>query len=129
MAKTHDTGRDPHGHSEDALGEGNYGHISVRTYYTVFIALMVLMLLTVGAWWVEKNVLTEMPGWLAVGIAMAIAVAKTALIIIYFMHVKVSSKLTQAFSASAFVFLAILFIIVMGDYVARGWPPQIGPLP
>lgn len=128
MANTHDAGRDPHAQSEDAISEGHYGHISIRTYYTVFGALMALMILTVAAWYVEKNVLA-MPSWLAVLIAMAIAVAKTALIIIYFMHVKVSSKLTQAFAAAAFVFLAILMIIVMGDYYARGWPPQLGPLP
>jgi cytochrome c oxidase subunit IV len=129
MANAHDAAHGvAHGESEDAIQEGHYGHISVGTYIRVFIGLMVLMILTVAAWWVEKNVLA-MPGWLAVGIAMAIAIAKTALIIYYFMHVKVSSKLTQAFAVSAFVFLAIMFIVTMGDYVARGWPPQSGPLP
>jgi cytochrome c oxidase subunit 4 len=44
------------------------------------------------------------------------------------MHVKVSSKLTQIFAMSAFVWLLILFVITMGDYMARGWPPQKGPL-
>lgn len=129
MAHAHE-GHDPHGHSEDALAEGHYGHISVRTYFMVFTGLMILMILTVAAWAVEKYVIPGvMPGWLAVTIAMSIAVAKTALIVTYFMHVKVSSKLTQIFSVSAFVWLAILIIITMGDYLARGWPPSGGPLP
>jgi len=126
----HDTGRDPHAQGEDAVSEGHYGHISLRTYYTVFVGLMVLMGLTVGAWYVEKFVIPgALPGWLAISIAMGIAIAKTVLIIVYFMHVKVSSKLTQIFAASSFVFLAIMFIIIMVDYYARGWPPASGPLP
>jgi len=105
-----------------------HAHISRGTYYRVFAALMVLMVLTVAAWWVEKN-LIEMPGWLAVTIAMTIAIAKTVLIVLYFMHVKVSSRITQVYAAGAFVWLIILFVITMGDYIARGWPPQAGPLP
>ncbi len=105
-----------------------HAHISRGTYYRVFAALMVLMVLTIAAWWVEKN-LIEMPGWLAVAIAMTIAIAKTVLIVLYFMHVKVSSRITQVYAAGAFVWLIILFVITMGDYVARGWPPQAGPLP
>jgi cytochrome c oxidase subunit 4 len=109
-------------------GEGHHGHISRGIYYRVFGTLMFLMILTVAAWWVEKNVF-EMPGWLAVTIAMSIAIAKTVLIVIYFMHVKISSKMTQLYAAAGFVWLLILFVITMGDYLARGWPPQIGPLP
>jgi cytochrome c oxidase subunit 4 len=122
MANAHEIGHEG-GHDR----EGNYGHISVRTYWMVFISLMVLMVLTVAAWYVEKH-FVHLPELVAVGIAMAIAIAKTALIIYFFMHVKVSSKLTQIFAMSAFVWLLILFVITMGDYMARGWPPQKGPL-
>ncbi|NJN16358.1 MAG: oxidase [Oscillochloris sp.] len=115
-------------HATSVPGESHHGHISVGTYYRVFSGLMLLMILTVAAWWVEKNLL-ELPGWLAVTIAMSIAIAKTVLIIVYFMHVKVSDKVTQLFAGAAFFWLAILFIITMGDYFARGWPPQVGPLP
>jgi cytochrome c oxidase subunit 4 len=117
-----------HAHHTTHHHGAGHAHISRGTYYRVFAALMVLMVLTVAAWWVEKN-LIYMPGWLAVTIAMSIAVAKTALIVIYFMHVKVSSRITQVYAAGAFVWLIILFVITMSDYVARGWPPQAGPLP
>lgn len=118
-----------HGNSHGgAHGDHAHGHIGVRTYLFTFTGLLVLMIATVGAWWIEKNIL-EIPGWLGVTIAMAIASAKTALIIYYFMHVKISGRLVQLFASLSFVFLAILFVIVMGDYVARGWPPQQGPLP
>jgi cytochrome c oxidase subunit IV len=117
-----------HGHGSGAHSNGAHGHIGVRTYLFTFTGLLVLMIATVGAWWVEKNLIV-IPEWLGVTIAMAIAGAKTALIIYYFMHVKISSRLVQIFASLAFVFLAILFIITMGDYIARGWPPQEGPLP
>ena len=117
-----------HAHHTTHRHSAGHAHISRGTYYRVFAALMVLMVLTVAAWWVEKN-LIEMPGWLAVTIAMTIAIAKTVLIVLYFMHVKVSSRITQVYAASAFVWLIILFVITMGDYFARGWPPQAGPLP
>lgn len=124
MANSHDSGHHAHDH-----GEGNYGHISVATYWKVFWSLMGLMILTVVAWYVEKQILPGViPGWLAISIAMGIAMAKTLLIVVFFMHVKVSSKITQIFAAGSFVWLLILFIITMGDYVARGWPPGSGPL-
>lgn len=116
-----------HTHSADHSGEGSYGHISVRTYWVVFGALMGLMALTVGAYYIEK-LLLPLPEIVAVGIAMLIAITKTALIMVFFMHLKVSSRLAQIFAASAFVWLAIMFTIIMGDYFARGWPPQQGPL-
>jgi cytochrome c oxidase subunit 4 len=115
-------------HGGAAHSEGAHGHIGVRTYLFTFTGLLVLMIATVGAWWIEKN-LVEMPQWLAVTIAIAIASAKTVLIVYYFMHVKISSRLVQLFASLSFVFLAILFIITMGDYFARGWPPPPGPLP
>lgn len=116
-----------HGHDDEHFEGHAHGHISPRTYYTVFIALMVLMFLTVGAYWIEGFV--AIPRLLGVIIAMAIASAKTALIILFFMHVKVSSRVSQIYAAASFVGLFILFTIILGDYFARGWPPQPGPLP
>lgn len=107
--------------------EGDYGHIALATYWKVFGLLMALMLLTVGAYYIEKLVL-PLPDIVAVGIAMIIAFSKTALIVTFFMHLKVSSRLAQLFAASSLVWLVIMFMIIMGDYMARGWPPQPGPL-
>ena len=125
MASTEHSQR-AHDHGEGDHHDG-HAHIGRSTYYKVFGALMVLMALTVGAYWVEGFV--AIPRGLGVLIAMAIASAKTALIILFFMHVKVSSRTAQIYAAASFVGLAILFIIIFGDYFARGWPPQTGPLP
>jgi cytochrome c oxidase subunit IV len=128
MAEKH-TAHDAHHHANGSA----HGHISKRTYYIVFALLMVLMVLTVGVYYLESEVLEPagimLPGVLIVGIAMSIAIAKTALIVLYFMHVKVSSKITQVFAAASFIWLLLLFGITMADYLARDWPgPADGPL-
>lgn len=120
-------------HNHHGAHEG-HGHIGKGTYYRIFAALMVLMILTVLAWWVEPLIgLDAMFGesgarMIGVGVAMAIAIAKTALIVLYFMHVKVSERITQLYAAAAFVGFLLLVIFTMGDYFARGWPPPAGPL-
>ena len=53
--------------------------------------------------------------------AIAIAITKATLVILFFMHVKYSSKLTKFVVASCFFFLAILFGLTMTDYLSRGW--------
>lgn len=127
MAKIHNNpGHGAHGAgAHNGHGHGR-GHIGKPTYYKVFSALMVLMILTVVAWYVEP--LLELNRLVGVIVAMAIAITKTALIVIFFMHVKVSERVTQLYAAAAFVTFALMAIIIMGDYFARGWPPQIGPL-
>ncbi len=124
----HDTPGDAHGHQEPAHYDGHaHGHISVATYYRVFGALMLLMFLTVGAWWLEGVV--AIPRLLGVIVALTIASTKTLLIVLFFMHIKVSSRMSQLYAAASLVGLLMLFIVIMGDYFARGWPPQLGPLP
>ena len=104
-----------------------HGHISRRTYWTIFALLMALMGATVGAYIIEQRI--ELPAILGISIAVGIAMIKTTLIVIFFMHVKLASKLVQLFAAAGFVWLLILFFITMGDYLARDWPPPlVGPL-
>jgi cytochrome c oxidase subunit 4 len=91
---------------------------SLRTYFTVFISLLVLMFLTVAARWVDFG-----PA-LNIVIALVIAIAKTALIVLFFMHVWYNSRLTQIFAAATFLWLIILFAFTIGDYLARDWPPR-----
>jgi cytochrome c oxidase subunit 4 len=123
---THDT------HTHGA--HDGHGHIGKGTYYRIFAALMVLMILTVLAWWIEPLIgLDAMVGesgarMIGVAVAMTIAIAKTTLIVLYFMHVKVSERITQLYAAAAFAAFLLLVIFTMGDYFARGWPPPAGPL-
>jgi cytochrome c oxidase subunit 4 len=54
-------------------------------------------------------------------VMLAIAIAKASLVILIFMGVRWSSRLTWVVAASGFVWLLILFGITMSDYLTRGW--------
>jgi cytochrome c oxidase subunit 4 len=90
------------------------GHISPKsTYYAIFGALMVLTAVTVAVAFVNL-------GSFNFPVALAIAITKATLVILFFMHVKYSSQLTKLFVGMAFFFLAILFVLTMSDYLSRG---------
>jgi cytochrome c oxidase subunit 4 len=99
------------------------GHIvSRRIYYGIFAALMTLTLLTV--WVAFQDVDTHFWGLhvaLNPVIALAIATTKALLVILYFMHVRYSSKLTKIAVLAGFLWLGILLLMTMGDYISRGW--------
>ena len=55
-------------------------------------------------------------------IALAIAVVKASLVVLFFMHVKgASEKMTGAVIVSGFFFLAILLSLSLADYLTRSW--------
>ena len=54
-------------------------------------------------------------------IALAIAVTKATLVVLYFMHVKYSPRLTRLVVIGSVFWLAILLVMTFGDYVTRVW--------
>ena len=92
-------------------------HVPMSTYWIIIIALMVLLIVTVIAAFLPLGVL-NMP------VAMLIATIKALLVILYFMHVKFSSRLTKVFVAGSFLWLGILFVMAFGDYYTRQWSPN-----
>jgi cytochrome c oxidase subunit 4 len=88
-------------------------HISaIRTNINVFIALMILLFATVGAAYLPL-------GRLHFPTAMAIATGKTVLIVMYFMHVKYSHRLTAIICSAAFLWLGIMIALILTDYMTR----------
>ena len=91
------------------------GHISPKsTYIAIFGALMVCTILTVIAAFINL-------GNLNFPVALTIAVFKATLVVLFFMHVKYSSKLTKLIVGVAFFFLGILLTLTATDYLSRGW--------
>jgi cytochrome c oxidase subunit IV len=91
------------------------GHISPKsTYYAIFAALMVGTAITVAVAFVDLGVF-NFP------VALAIAITKATLVVLFFMHVKYSSKLTKMVVGMSIFFLATLFGLTMTDYLSRGW--------
>lgn len=97
-------------------------HVSpVSLYITIFVALMVLTAVTVGAAFVNLGVFNF-------SVAMAIAGFKATLVVWYFMHVKYQSHLTKLTVATGLFFLAILLGMMLIDYSSKDFtpmPPQI----
>ena len=88
--------------------------VSTRTYYVIFIILMVLTAVTV---WVATLDL----GRLNIVAALAIAVIKATLVLLYFMHLRHSPRLTWLIVSVAFVWLLILIGLTMSDELTRTW--------
>ena len=87
-----------------------------KSYFAIFAALMALTALTVWASTVDF-------GALSIVVALAIAVVKALLVILFFMHVRHSRPLTQAVIAGGLVWLVILLVLPLSDYLTRGWLP------
>jgi cytochrome c oxidase subunit IV len=90
--------------------------VSKKLYFVIFGALMVLTILTV---WVANIDLGSEK--LNTVVALAIAVTKAVLVVLYFMHVRYSSRLTWVVVAGGFLWLIIMVGLTMSDYLTRGF--------
>jgi cytochrome c oxidase subunit 4 len=97
------------------------GHVSPKgVYYAIFGALMVLTAITVGVAFIDL-------GALNFPVALTIALVKATLVILFFMHVKYSSRLTKLVIGAGFFFLVVLFTLTLTDYLSRGWSTAQAP--
>ncbi len=77
----------------------SHGHVSPASlYFKIWAALMLLLALTWG-------VATQDLGKFNIVAAMTIAVVKLLLVILYFMHVRYSARVTWLFVAAGFFWL------------------------
>ena len=97
------------------------GQPTLRTYIIVYLLLMLGLALTVGVAFVPL-------GRLNLAVALAIAFAKATLVVLFFMHVLYSPKLTWIAVFAGLVWLAILLALVGADYMSRDWIP-VTPTP
>ncbi|HUQ87882.1 MAG TPA: cytochrome C oxidase subunit IV family protein [Vicinamibacterales bacterium] len=113
-----------HPHAHESHESHGAGHVSpIGLYVTIFLSLMVLTGLTVGAAFVNLGQFNFL-------VAMIIAVFKASLVVWYFMHVKYQSHLTKLTVATGLFFLAILLGLMLIDYGSKTGPPgAYVPLP
>ena len=90
-------------------------HIVPRTtYFTVFALLLVGTAATVIAANIDFGRMNDV-------IAITIAVTKMMLVLLFFMHVRYSSRLIWVIVASMFFWLLILLLLTLTDYSSRDW--------
>ena len=89
--------------------------VSVRVYFAIFLALLVGTALTVVAAFVD------FPWRFNTIVALTIATVKATLVVLYFMHVRYSTRLVWVIVASALFWMGILFAFTFSDYFTRPW--------
>ena len=101
-----------------------HGHPTPKAYLVVFLALLVLLALTVSAAFLDLD--RWLPGhfW-GVAVTLSIAVAKGLLILLYFMHLKSGPRRAVAFAGAGFLWLGILIVLTFSDYLTRNHPPEL----
>ncbi len=90
--------------------------VDKRIYYSVFGSLMLLLAATLTIAYIHL-------GKLNLVAAMTIAVIKAVLIMLYFMHLRYSSRLLWVFVLAGFFWMGIIFALTFSDYLSRGWLP------
>lgn len=88
--------------------------VSPKVYAMVFGALLIFTFLTVYASGVELGVFNAV-------VALTIAVIKAVLVILFFMHIRYSSKLVKLTICSGFFTLIVLLSLTLTDYISRAW--------
>ncbi len=87
----------------------------LKTYFSVWIALLVGTFLTYKAAYIEL-------GHFNAAVALTIATVKALLVALFFMHLKgAGEKLLKLVVISTIFFLFILLALSMADYGTRGW--------
>ncbi|MGA2560469.1 MAG: cytochrome C oxidase subunit IV family protein [Terracidiphilus sp.] len=96
------------------MEESQHHVVSPMIYLGVFITLLIFTGLTVAASFVEMGVFNPI-------VALAIGCIKAVIVVLFFMHVKYSSKLTKlTVFAGIFTFL-VLIGMTLADYFSRAW--------
>ncbi len=91
--------------------------VSSKTYLLIFAALLALTALTTGVAFIDLGPFNTLA-------ALAIAVTKAILVILFFMHVRYSPHLTRIVVVAGFFWLAILITLTLGDFRTRKWTPS-----
>jgi len=89
------------------------GHDSpLGLYLKVYVALMVLLVLTVGVAYLNIG------AW-SLPVALTIAAIKAVVVVIYFMHMRFTGKLMWVYISASVVWLGMLLFGVLIDVIMR----------
>lgn len=93
--------------------------VTKKQYSLVFGALLLLTFVTTAVGMINL-------GRLNVVVALVIAVVKATLVVLFFMHIYWSTKLTKVVVVSGIAWLVLLLWLTLTDVLSRGWLPFPG---
>jgi cytochrome c oxidase subunit 4 len=109
---------------QHAPTEPEHHIVSPKTYLVILLALLAGTALTVLASFFDLGEWHIAPGltlfWNPV-VALAIASTKMILVVLFFMHVKYSPRLTKLTVASGVFMFLVLIGMTLTDYFTRAW--------
>lgn len=85
-----------------------------KVYLAVFASLLFFTALTLGVSYLELGVFNAVA-------ALAIAVIKGTLVVLFFMHIRYSSRLTKLTICSGVFLFLVLITMTLTDYISRAW--------
>lgn len=88
--------------------------VSPKVYVIIFGTLLLFTAITVMAAYVEMGPFNPI-------VALAIACIKAVLVVLYFMHIRYSSKLMKLTIASGIFMFVVLMSMTLSDYMSRAW--------
>jgi cytochrome c oxidase subunit 4 len=94
--------------------------VEKKTYFLVFAALIVLTAVT-------ARVATIDLGPLNIVVALLIAMCKASLVMLFFMHLRWSTRLIHIVAVASLMWLALLIGLTLSDYRTRHWTPNPEP--
>jgi cytochrome c oxidase subunit IV len=105
--------------TNDALNVTNPEHadhhiVSPVQYSMVFGTLLLFTGITVGAAFIDLGIFNPV-------VALGIACFKACVVILFFMHVKYSSRLVKMTVGAGFFTFLVLITMTMTDYISRAW--------
>jgi cytochrome c oxidase subunit 4 len=86
---------------------------AVQAVWT-YLALLVLLLISVGLRLLHLGILESV-------LLLVIAGIEAAVVLLFFMRARASSKLIWLFASGGFLWLGILLMFVITDYISRSW--------
>jgi cytochrome c oxidase subunit IV len=106
----------PHDKDFESIEQHEHEHhiVSPRVYLTIVVILLVMTATTVGVSYIDMGLFNPV-------VALAIAAFKMILVVLFFMHVKYSTKLTKLTVISGLFTFLVLVGMTLSDYFTRAW--------
>ncbi len=101
------------------MTENSRPHVVPVKVYGIVFGILLLMTATTTA--VSG---LDLGPWNTV-VALAIAVFKATLVVLFFMHMKYSPRLMGTVLIGGLFWLCILIVLTLSDFATRGWLPSL----
>jgi cytochrome c oxidase subunit 4 len=88
--------------------------VGPKTYLSILAALLVLTAVTTSAAYINMGVFSPI-------VALAIACLKAVLVILFFMHIRYSSRVMMLTVGAGFFTFLVLITMTLSDYISRNW--------